>query len=110
MADYWTIAQRHLAAQRDQRAADPVGGDPEPAPTPPADPTEGDIAAVRLTSPLIGDYWLVADDDDLTPDILAAGLPVFRFAEVPFLRGLAPADLQAVAAVKRAFPTSEVVQ
>lgn len=69
-----------------------------------------DRDAVRLTSALIGDYWLVADDNEMTPDILGASLPVFRFREVPFLRGLAAADLLAVAPVKRAFPTSEVVQ
>ena len=75
-----------------------------------SDPTDADIGAVRLTSPLIGDYWLIADDDEMTPDIADAGLPVFRFAEVPFLRGLSPDDLKAVAAVKRVFPTSQVLQ
>jgi len=81
-----------------------------PAPPPLTDPTDAEIAAVRLTSPVIGDYWLVADDDEMTPDILATGLPVFRFAEVPLLRGLTAPDLVAIAAVKRVFPTSKVMQ
>jgi len=96
-----------LRAERDTLRRLLAGPDPGPGVT---DPTDADVGAVRLSSPLIGDYWLVADDDEMTPDILAAGLPVFRFEEVPFLRGLRPADILAVAATKRAFPTSKILQ
>lgn len=99
-----------LRAERDTLRRVLAETPPPPTPALPTDPADADIAAVRLTSPLIGHYWLVADDNEMTPDILAAGLPVFRFREVPYLRGLAAADLTAVAAVKRVFPTSEVIQ
>jgi hypothetical protein len=72
----------------------------------------GELAAVKLRSTIIGDLWLVADDDALAehPDIIRAGLPVFFFDEVQMLRGKTPAQLKALGLVKAEFPTSRVLQ
>lgn len=72
-----------------------------------------DVAAVLIRSAVLGEVvWLLADEDALTanPDIAASGLPVFFFAEVPQLQRLDAEGLRAVAAVKRVFPTSRVLQ
>ncbi|MGE3993580.1 hypothetical protein [Pseudorhodoplanes sp.] len=110
----------YLALARRLRAEVLDAPEPPPAhcmaPTtraPGADPIEtGTIAAVLLRGSVIGDAWLVADDDALAEhsDLAQSGLPVFRFAEVPFLAQLDAEALRAVAACKRAFPTARVLQ
>jgi hypothetical protein len=72
----------------------------------------GNIAAVKLAKTVIGDVWLVADDDALAdhPDIIRSGLPVFLFSEVEQLRGKTPAELKAIGMVKAAFPRGRVLQ
>lgn len=80
--------------------------------TPTFDADAGDLAAVLLRATVIGDVWLVADDDALAdhPDILRSGLPVFYFSEVEQLRGKTPEELRAIAMVKRQFPAGRVLQ
>jgi hypothetical protein len=72
----------------------------------------GELAAVKLVNTVIGDCWLVADDDALAehPDIIRAGLPVFFFDEVEQLRGKTTAELKAIGLLKTTFPTSRVLQ
>lgn len=75
------------------------------------DPDTAEIAAV-LVNTIIGDCWLVVDDDALTdhPDIIRSGLPVFFFDEVEKLRNKTVAELKAIGMVKTTFPTSRVLQ
>lgn len=76
------------------------------------DANAGELAAVKLVNTVIGDVWLVADDNTLAdhPDILRAGHPVFFFDEVERLRGKTPTELKAIGMVKVAFPSSRIVQ
>jgi hypothetical protein len=87
--------------QRDNRGS--LGG---------ADLTAGHLAAVKVVNTVLGDLWLVADDDALAahPDIIRSGLPVFFFDEVEQLRGKGLAEVQALGMLKAAFPTSRVLQ
>jgi hypothetical protein len=72
----------------------------------------GQLAAVKLVNTVIGDCWLVADDEALAdhPDIIRSGLPVFFFDEVEMLRGKTPEELKAIGMVKAIFPTGRVLQ
>jgi hypothetical protein len=76
------------------------------------DADAGELAAVKLTGTIIGDVWVVRDDDTLadSPDIIRSGLPVFFFEEVERLRGKTPEELKAIGLVKAEFPTSRVLQ
>jgi len=76
------------------------------------DTDAGHIAAVMLRATIIGDVWLVADDDTLADhlDMIRSGLPVFYFSEVEQLRDKTPAELKAIGMVKAIFPTSRAVQ
>jgi hypothetical protein len=67
---------------------------------------------VKLTGTVIGDCWLVADDDAVAdhPDIIRGGLPVSFFEEVEKLRGKTPEELRAIAMAKAEFPSSRVLQ
>ena len=69
-------------------------------------------AAVLLSGTLMGDVWLIADDEVLIehPDIEASRLPTFTFSEVPYLARLDDAALAAVSACKRAFPTGRILK
>jgi hypothetical protein len=72
----------------------------------------GELATLLLRGTLIGDLWLVADDDALAEqaDIAESGLPVFFFDEVDLLRGKTPEQVRAIAMIKAAFPTGRVRQ
>lgn len=76
------------------------------------DADTGELTAVKLTRTVMGDVWLVADDDALAenPSIIRSGLPVFFFDEVERLRGKTPEELKAIGMVKATFPTSRVLQ
>jgi hypothetical protein len=75
-------------------------------------PDAGELAAVKVGNPLIGDLWLVRDDCALAehPDIIRSRLPVFFFDEIEQLRGKTPEELRAIGLVKAEFPTSRVLQ
>jgi hypothetical protein len=81
-------------------------------PVPTLDVDAGNLAAVKLRATVIGDVWLVADDDALADnlDIIRSGLPVFFFDEIAQLRGKTPTELKAIAMIKTEFPTSRVLQ
>lgn len=70
------------------------------------------LAAAKFVNTVIGDIWVVADDDALSehPDIIRGGLPVFYFSEVGQLAGRTAEDLQAIRQVKAVFPTGRVLQ
>jgi hypothetical protein len=80
--------------------------------TPTLDADAGQLVAVKLRNTILGDVWLVADEDAVAdhPDIIRAGLPVFFFDEVHMLRGKTPAELKAIGMVKSVFPTGRVLQ
>lgn len=88
-----------------------LGRDPSHA-APALDAAAGELAAVKLRNTIIGDVWLVADQEALAdhPDIIRSGLPVFFFDEIAQLRGKTPAELKAIAMIKTEFPTSRVRQ
>jgi hypothetical protein len=92
-----TVADRQSATQRE---------------TPTFDADAGQLTAVKLTGTIIGDLWLIRDDDALAdhPDIVRSGLPVFLFSEMEQLRGKTAEELKAIAAVKATFPTGRVLQ
>jgi hypothetical protein len=72
----------------------------------------GQLVAFKLVNTVIGDLWLVADEDALAdhPDIIRSGLPVIFFDEIEQLRGKTVAELRAIGLVKAEFPTSRVLQ
>jgi hypothetical protein len=76
------------------------------------DADAGELVAVKLAGTIIGDVWVVRDDDTLaaSPDIVRAGLPVLFFDEIERLRGKTLEELKAIAAVKATFPTGRVLQ
>ncbi len=76
------------------------------------DPEAGELAAVKLVNTVIGDLWLVRDDDALAehPDIIRSGVPVFFFDEVEALQGKTPEELREIAMIKTMSPTSRVLQ
>jgi len=72
----------------------------------------GDIAAVLLRGTVIGDCWLLADQETLGeyPELLRSGRPVVFFEEVEQLRGKTKTELQAIGLIKTVFPTGRVLQ
>mgnify|MGYP001587443945 CR=1 FL=1 len=63
----------------------------------------GPLLAVKIGSPMIGDYWLILDDTE--PFDSGDGLPVYRPSEIRALasKGYGPEALQAVHRVKAVF-------
>ncbi|MBX3026965.1 hypothetical protein KF840_18825 [bacterium] len=74
--------------------------------------TDGTVAAVLLRGTCWGELWLIAGDDVLAehPDVERSGLPVVRFAELPYLHRLDAEGLRALGLVKRTWPTARVLQ
>ncbi len=63
---------------------------PRPDESQKIDPTEGEIIAVLIDSPIVGPVWFALFDDFKSGD----DIPVFFMSEVPYLDKMEPAELR----------------